>query len=153
MFVKNLMVVGKLFTILISLLLISCGTTTDNKYNSKSAYLSAEDNYHSGAHAVTLASNFLKYKFFSLSKEDKKKQQQAIFYALDNLPEGEIIRWHNEDNNSWGRVKIVSSYPQGSGYCRIIFSQISKKGKIRDFKETACKDVAYDGWLFIVNRS
>ena len=153
MFVKNLMVVGKLFTILISLLLISCGTTTDNKYNSKSAYLSAEDNYHSGAHAVTLTSNFLKYKFFSLSKEDKKKQQQAIFYALDNLPEGEIIRWHNEDNNSWGRVKIVSSYPQGNGYCRIIFSQISKKGKIRDFKETACKDVAYDGWLFIINRS
>ena len=69
-----------------------------------------------------------------MREEDKKKQQQAIFYALDNLPEGEIIRWHNEDNNSWGRVKIVSSYPQGSGYCRIIFSQISKKGKIRDFK-------------------
>ena len=153
MFVKNLMVVGKLFAITTSLLLISCGTATENKFNSKSTYLSSEDNYSSGTHAVTLASNFLKYKFFSLSKEDKKKQQQAIFYALDNLPEGEIIRWHNDDSNSWGRIKVVSSYPHGSGYCRIIFSQISKKGKIRDFKETACKDVAYDGWLFIINRS
>ena len=153
MFVKNLMAVGKLSTILISLLLISCGTTTDNKFNSKSTYLSAEDNYNSGGHAVILANNFLKYKFFSLSKEDKKKQQQAIFYALDNLSEGEIIRWHNDDSNSWGKIKIVSSYPHGSGYCRVIFSQISKKGKIRDFKETACKDVAYDGWLFIINRS
>ena len=152
MFVKNLTVVGKLFTILISLLLISCGSTTDNKYNSKSAYLSTEDNYYSGAHAVTLASNFFKYKFFSLSTEDKKRQQQAVFYALDNLHEGEIIRWHNDDSNSWGKIKIVSSYPHGSGYCRVIFSQISKKGKIRDFKETACKDTSYDGWLFIINR-
>ena len=153
MFVKNLMAVGKLSTILISLLLISCGTTTNNKFNSKSTYLSTENNYASGLHSVTLASNFLKYKFFSLSKEDKKKQQQAVFYALDSLSEGETIRWHNENKNSWGKVKIVSSYPQGSGYCRVIFSQISKKGKIRDFKETACKDVAYDGWLFIINRS
>ena len=152
MFVKNLMAAGKLFTILISLLLISCGTTTDNKFNSKSTYLSAEDNSNSAGHAVILASNFLKYKFFSLSKEDQKKQQQAVFYALDSLPESEIIRWHNEDNNSWGRVKIVSSYPHGSGYCRIIFSQISKKGKIRDFKETACKDISYQGWLFIPNK-
>ena len=153
MLVKNSMVVGKLSIILISLLLISCGTATNNKYNSKSAYLSTENTYYSGTHAVILASNFLKYKFFSLSKEDKKKQQQAIFYALDNLSEGEIIRWHNNDSNSWGRIKVVSSYPHGSGYCRVIFSQISKKGKIRDFKETACKDVAYDGWLFIINRS
>ena len=152
MFVKNLTVVGKLFTILISLLLISCGSTTDNKYNSKSAYLSTEDNYYSGAHPVTLASNFFKYKFFSLSTEDKKRQQQAVFYALDNLHEGEIIRWHNDDKNTFGKIKVVSSYPQGSGYCRVIFSQISKKGKIRDFKETACKDTSYDGWLFIINR-
>ena len=126
MFVKNLMAVGKLSTILISLLLISCGATTDNKFNSKSTYLSAEDNYISGGHAVILANNFLKYKFFSLSKEDKKKQQQAIFYALDNLSEGEIIRWHNDDSNSWGKIKIASSYPHGSGYCRVIFSDISK---------------------------
>jgi len=143
------MAAGKLSAILTSLLLISCETAIDKKFNSKSAYLSTEDNYNSGLHAVTLGGNFLKYKFFSLSKKDKKKQQQAVFYALDNLPEGEIIQWHNDDNNSWGRIKIVSSYPHGSGYCRVIFSQISKKGKIRDFKETACKDVAYDGWLFI----
>ena len=83
MFVKNLMAVGKLSTILISLLLISCGTTTNNKFNSKSTYLSTENNYASGLHSVTLASNFLKYKFFSLSKEDQKKQQQAVFFALD----------------------------------------------------------------------
>ena len=84
---------------------------------------------------------------------NKNPEQQAVFFALDNLSEGEIIRWHNDDSDSWGRIKVVSSYPQGSGYCRVIFTQISKKGKIRDFKETACKDVAYDGWLFIVNRS
>ena len=153
MFVKNLMAVGKLCIILTSLLLISCGTTTNNEFNSKSTYLSTEDNYNSGVNGVTLASNFLKYKFFSLSKEDKKKQQQAVFFALDNLLEDEIIRWYNDRNNSWGKIKVVSSYPQGSGYCRVIFSQISNKGKIRDFKETACKDTSYQGWLFIINRS
>ena len=53
----------------------------------------------------------------------------------------------NEDTH--GFVKIVASYPHGSGYCRVVFTQIQKKGKARDFKETACKDVSYRGWQFI----
>ena len=44
---------------------------------------------------------------------------------------------------------IWASYPHGSGYCRVVFTQIQKKGKARDFKETACKDVSYRGWQFI----
>ena len=56
---------------------------------------------------------------------------------------------NNMEKDTHGFVKIVASYPHGSGYCRVVFTQIQKKGKARDFKETACKDVAYQGWQFI----
>ena len=66
-------------------------------------------------------------------------------------PAPAVPGWINGKNDTFGLVKIVSSYPHGSGYCRVIFTQISKKGKVRDFSETACKDVAYRGWQFIRN--
>ena len=95
--------------------------------------------------------NSIKSKHFSLTKQDQIKQMQAVFFALDNAEEGQVVSWVNGKNDTFGLVKVVSSYPHGSGYCRVIFTQISKKGKVRDFSETACKDVAYEGWQFIRN--
>ena len=84
-----------------------------------------------------------------LSKEDMKKQDKAVFFALNNLDDGKVVSWHNVEKDTHGYVKIVASYPHGSGYCRVVFTQIQKKGNARDFKETACKDVSYRGWQFI----
>jgi len=84
------------------------------------------------------------------SKLSKAKQQeQAVFYALNRLAPGETTEWFNGNTGAHGLVQVASVYPQGSGYCRVVFTQIQKKGKARDFKETACKDVAYQGWQFI----
>ena len=69
--------------------------------------------------------------------------------ALNNLDDGKVVSWHIVKKDTHGYVKIVASYPHGSGYCRVVFTQIQKKGNARDFKETACKDVSYRGWQFI----
>jgi surface antigen len=148
MSVKNLMALGKWLILGSSLLLTACGTTTSvNK--SVSTEKSVVHNYTHAGTGVELWYNFMRHNMGKLSKEDSKKQNQAVFFALDNLEEGKIVAWHNMKTDTHGFVKIVMSYPHGSGYCRVVFTQIKKKSNARDFKETACRDVAYQGWQFI----
>lgn len=148
MFVKNLMARGKWLILLGSLLLTACGTTT-NPNKSVSSQKSVSHNYTHAGTGVEVWYNFVRNNMGKLSEKDTVKQDKAVFFALNNLPEGEIVAWHNQDSDTHGFVKIVASYPHGSGYCRVVFTQIQKKGKARDFKETACRDIAYQGWQFI----
>ena len=149
MFAKNLTALGKLCIILSSLLLVNCSSTKNAELNSESTFRSVEKDFNNTNHWTHTIYNAIKYNKNMLKKEDQVKQMQAVFFALNNAPEGEVVKWYNDKIQTFGLVKIVSSYPHGSGYCRILFTQISKKGKIRDFTETACKDVAYNGWQFI----
>lgn len=145
---KNLMAHGKWLVLLGSLLLTACGTTPHvNK--SISSQKSVSHNYTHAGTGVEMWYNFVRHNMGKLSIEDQQKQNQAVFFALDNLEEGKVVAWHNMKQDTHGFVKIMMSYPHGSGYCRVVFTQIKKKSKIRDFKETACRDVAYQGWQFI----
>ena len=148
MLVKNLMALGKWLILSSSLFITACGTTTSvNK--SISTDKSVSHNYTHAGTGVEIFYNMVRHNMGKLTKEDSEKQNKAVFFALDNLEEGKVVAWHNMKQDTHGFVKIVMSYPHGSGYCRVVFTQIKKKNKIRDFKETACKDVAYQGWQFI----
>jgi surface antigen len=106
-------------------------------------------NYTHAGTGVEVWYNFMRNNMGKLTNEDREKQDQAVYFALDNLEEGKVVAWHNMKSDTHGFVKVVASYPHGGGYCRVVFTQIKKKDKIRDFKETACRDVAYQGWQFI----
>ena len=118
------------------------------KFNGTDSYLrsdtaldwhaSVNSNYQSTSTSFATVVNLLKWGMYKLPKEDQVKQEQAVFFALDNLEEGEVTNWYNAKNGSQGAVKISMTYPAGSGHCRVILSQISYKNKVRDFKETAC---------------
>ena len=137
MSVKNLMVRGKWLILLSSLLLTACGTTA-NTTKSLSSQKSVSHNYTHAGTGVEVWYNFMRNNMGKLTNEDREKQDQAVYFALDNLEEGKVVAWHN-----------MKSDTHGGGYCRVVFTQIKKKDKIRDFKETACRDVAYQGWQFI----
>ena len=147
MSVKNLMVRGKWLILLSSLLLTACGTTA-NTTKSLSSQKSVSHNYTHAGTGVEVWYNFMRNNMGKLTNEDREKQDQAVYFALDNLEEGKVVAWHNMKSDTHGFVKVVASYPHGGGYCRVVFTQIKKKDKIRDFKETACRDVAYQGWQF-----
>ena len=63
------------------------------------------------------------------------KQEQAIFFALNMLENGQESSWYNNKTGTNGKVVVLSTYPMGSGYCRTIASTLHYKGKIRNFKE------------------
>ena len=94
MSVKNLMAVGKWLILLSSLSLTACGTPTKTT-NSLSSQKSVSHNYTHAGTGVEVWYNFVRNNMGKLSKADMKKQDQAVFFALNNLEEGKVVSWHN----------------------------------------------------------
>jgi surface antigen len=93
--------------------------------------------------------NYMSWNINRMEPYDQKQQEQSVFFALNNLQNGEVTRWYNGNTGAQGAVKVAMTYPQGSGYCRVIMSQIFYNGKQRDFKETACINAVDNSWRFI----
>ena len=143
-------VVGKFLIILLSsMALVGCNTTKDLVYNSHSTYASTNEDYGSASSIVGVISNYSKWSVNRMNKYDRKQQEQAVFFALNNLPPGQQTEWYNGNTGAHGLVKVAASYPQGSGYCRVIWSQISYNGHDRAFSETACINSVDNTWRFV----
>ena len=148
---KNLMVVGKSLIILtISIgFLSACSTQNTLLHTSESSYASTQSDYSPVETSVGALINYMSWNMNRMEPYDQQQQEQSVFFALNNLQNGEITRWYNGNTGAQGAVKVSMTYPQGSGYCRVIMSQIFYNGKQRDFKETACINAVDNSWRFI----
>lgn len=140
--VVSQMVVGSLLT---ACFLISGCSSNPGYYGDMST---------AAEHRVTRSSydvffNWAKHNAYSIPKKDRKKHEQCVFFALDNLHVGESCDWYSNDNSSKGSVAVVAHRPQGSGFCTTIYSSVSYKGKSKNFQETACKSINHPGWNFV----
>ena len=102
--------------------------------------------YHSPTSSVALVYNYFQYKRHSLTEEQKRKQTTAVYAALEN-DYGMKFNWYEE--NAKGTVKAVHGYPQGSGFCKVIYSAITVNDVTRDYEETACQESGHNGWRFV----
>lgn len=137
-----------LILVIIGISLVGCGAHNPT-YDSLSTQRPVVSSYSSADSLFTLAYNLGKYKYYGLGREDKIKQQEAVFFALDNLDNGQVVEWYSEDTDAQGIVRPIMSYPQNSGYCRKIQTLIIKGNKSREFLETACTGTGHNGWRFI----
>jgi len=145
--VKNLTALGKYLILTVLLGSLGACSSTSPYQQSASIVRSAEIDYANNANAFTLLYNLGKYQYFRLTEEQKRKQSGAVYAAL-NSEYGTIYNWY--ESNAMGAVKAVHGYPQSSGFCKVIYSQIIINNKERTFEETACRDVGHEGWRFIV---
>ena len=148
---KKLMAVGKSLIILtISIgLLSACSTQNTLLHTSESSYASTKSNYQPVDTSVGALINYMSWQANRLEPYDQQQQEQSVVFALNNLQKGEMTRWDNGNTGAQGAVKVSMTYPQGSGYCRVIMSQIIYNNKQRDFKETACINAVDNSWRFI----
>ncbi len=144
---RNLTVVGKFLTLTVLLSSLGACSTTTPYQQSNSVTKSAEINYANGG-VVTTVYNLSKYQWFRLNVEQKRKQSSAVNAALQS-EYGTVYNWYDH-NRAKGSVKAVHGYPMSSGFCKVIYSTVTVKGKTRNFEETACQDVGHNGWRFIV---
>ena len=131
---RNLTVVGKL--LILTALLSSITACGHLPQQSESINRSAKSNYSPGASSVTFIIDVLDWSRHTLTDEQKRKQNSAVQAALES-DYGIVYNWY--ENTAKGSVKAVHGYPISSGYCRVIYSMITVKGKSRHFEETACQ--------------
>jgi surface antigen len=97
---------------------------------------SAKSNYSPGTSSLLFAIDVLDWSRHTLTDEQKQKQNSAVQAALES-DYGVVYNWYEQ--TAKGSVKAVHGYPISSGYCRVIYSMITVKGKSRHFEETACQ--------------
>jgi surface antigen len=132
--VKNLTAVGKFLTLTVLLgSLIGCGSLPQQ---SESVQRSASVDFYQGTSSLLFALNLLEWSSYSLNDEQKRKQNSAVYAALES-DYGVVYNWYEDDAR--GSVKAVHGYPINSGNCRVIYTLIEVKGKSRHFEETACQ--------------
>ena len=148
MFVKNLTDHGKLFLLICSFGILA-GCSTNNPNTSQSTYASVNTSYQNNNSLIAAAANLTRWNIYKLPEDDQIRQERAVFFALNSLPEGETTYWQNDRTGSRGAVYIMASYPQGSGYCRTVNSEIYYRGRTRNFVETACMNTVENNWRFI----
>ena len=145
----EVMVAGRLLILSLCISLLGACASNKETYVSNSVGSSANNSYSPNKSYINMVTNFVSWKMHKLPHEDQIKQEQAVFFALNNSTEGDVVEWFGKANNSHGKVMIAMTYPQGGGYCRVILSQINYKSKTRDFKETACRNGPDNRWRFI----
>jgi len=132
--VRNLTVVGKFLTLMVLLgSVTACGTLPQQ---SGSIERSANVDYHDGLGSYITVLNLMKWQRYSLNDRQKQKQNAAVQAALQS-DYGVVYNWYETD--AMGSVKAVHGYPINSGVCRVIYTNITVKGKSRHFEETACQ--------------
>ncbi len=88
------------------------------------------------------------YMRFRLNKEEKQQHQSAVFFALENAKNGEIVSWYSKKRDANGKVRVIHSYPTGAGLCRTYQAYIKLNGKEKHMTNNACKKVWSPSWVF-----
>ena len=88
------------------------------------------------------------YLSFSLNKEEKQLHESAVFFMLNNARNGEIVSWYSKKRLVNGKVRVIHSYPTGSGLCRTYQAYIKVKGTERHMTNNACKKNWNTTWIF-----
>jgi surface antigen len=135
MLAKSLMVIGFIF----SQINIAQAQSWD-----KPVYQDEMQPYSTGA----ILYNTYRRFFSSLNKEDSAKHRQSVYFALNNLDNGQDITWYSDDGRRSGTVEIVQTTVKNGDVCRRFFSTVILKSEQRTFDEWACYKNSSNAWSF-----
>ena len=85
---------------------------------------------------------------FRLTKQEKNQHKAAVFFMLNNTPNGIITAWYSDKRLANGKVRVIHSYPISGGYCRTYQAYIKLNGKDRHTTNNACKYIGTSSWSF-----
>jgi surface antigen len=137
MLVKNMMVLGKLFLILV------CTNSYAQSWESP-----INQRWHPNESSVQILINLSRYFSTQLKPQDKELHRHAVYHALNNLENGEVAEWFNDRTDAQGKVRIVMTTPANGSYCRRVHSWVRLGSEDRAFEDTACYNVTTKTWNF-----
>lgn len=83
-----------------------------------------------------------------LNEHDRRKHQQAMYTALGNLDNGEVIRWYSDDSYNHGIVEIVMTSRLSGKLCRRVYSEVRTERSRKADEHWACLDESTNMWEF-----
>lgn len=124
----------------------ACTSTSPYQSESISSPTVRGPGLQTGLIVATVGNIYVAQKY-SLDDVQKSKQSAAVHTALES-DYGKVISWYERD--AMGHTKAVHGYPQGRGFCKLVYSSVTVRGKTMQFEETACRNY-YDseGWWFV----
>lgn len=135
------------YLILMALLGSISACTSQPPNQSASVTNSVSGPYDSANSLLFTAYNAGIDRHYRLTPLQKRKQTHAVYSAL-HAEYGQEFTWY--EGNAMGVTKAVHGYPQGSGYCRVVYTTLKKDLRQRNFKDTACVESGHQGWRFVV---
>ena len=131
------------FLICSSLLSFSLPSFSQNWHNP------AFENWADSRTGAGIVYNIHKWFTTSLSDEDKRKHQQIVLFALNNLDPGQTAVWNSDTTDSEGRATIAVRYAANGNTCCRIYSYVRVKNNQRTYSDTACLDSNGKTWNFV----
>ena len=95
------MVVGRLLILSLCISLLGACASNKETYISSSVGSSANNSYSPNKSYINMVSNFFSWKMHKLPAEDQLKQEQAVFFALNNSTEGDVVEWVDNHDGSF----------------------------------------------------
>ena len=84
----------------------------------------------------------------SLTSDDRRKYEQAVYTALANLDNGEFVRWYSDDSYNHGIVEVMATARMNGQICRRIYATvITEKSRTND-ERWACYNESTKLWEF-----
>ena len=97
------------------------------------------------------ARQFLDFRFWNLtgfSSREQKQHKDAVYFALDNAEDFEVVSWYSDKRKAGGKIRVVFTHPVNAGICRDYQVQLYIKKRVRAKTLTACKSIGSLGWSF-----
>mgnify|MGYP007063384645 FL=1 len=142
MLVKKKMELGKLLLISLIVMLSACVNNTQVEFNPKNS----NEDFNNFVNIKDTVNKYPAINNYWLNKVEKKLQRDTIYFALNNLKDHEVAEWISD--KKYARIKTIHSYQTSTGLCRVLFYQIFKKEKYKNYSEVACLDISQYGWSF-----
>jgi surface antigen len=140
---KNLMAV----MILLSLLGYAESVKADPRIP-LSATAGVRTDYMDANNIFSMGVNLFRQATGTLPAEDRNTHIKTVIFAASTLDNGQIAEWSNPANGTAGVIKVVLTKPVQGGYCRKLYTQVEKGGRVRDYTEYACRTIDSQFWTF-----
>jgi surface antigen len=128
------MALGKLLT---AALLISTSPAQAQNSTFDSAYES-----------LFTLSNIFNRMVDRMNDDEKEKHEQALLTALNNLDNGERVKWYNDATGNHGMVEVMATMNLGGRLCRKLQSSMIIYKSKRFYETTACLEERNGSWSF-----
>lgn len=83
-----------------------------------------------------------------LTTDDRRKYEQAVYTALNNLDNGEVVKWYSDSSYNHGAVEIVATARLSGNLCRRLYTTVVTQKDSKNEDRWACYNNSTGLWEF-----